>query len=227
MSLLWVKSSHVVYEHPLGAKLRANRDIFVTKAAYHSFTGYAYGQFKRMTHFNQAAREEMERLEAIISGHPVDLGELNATQEQRDTTVEVAERPRSLGSQIDAYKSLRSKYYSGGYMGAKRKELVKRFGYDAKNAAHLIRLLRMGIEFLSEGELHVSRADADNLLSINLGESPREKVKAEAARLFRLAEEAYVRSPLPPKADMQRAEQLCQELICEFHGRRLFGENQS
>jgi len=31
-----------------------------------------------------------------------------------------------------------------GYMGEKRKALVKKFGYDVKHASHLIRLLRMG-----------------------------------------------------------------------------------
>jgi predicted nucleotidyltransferase len=31
-----------------------------------------------------------------------------------------------------------------GYMGERRKRLVEQFGYDTKNAAHLIRLLRMG-----------------------------------------------------------------------------------
>jgi predicted nucleotidyltransferase len=43
-----------------------------------------------------------------------------------------------------------------GYMGDKRKALVERYGYDTKNAAHMIRLLRMGIEFLRDGELNVS-----------------------------------------------------------------------
>jgi predicted nucleotidyltransferase len=47
-----------------------------------------------------------------------------------------------------------------GYMGDKRKALVERHGYDTKNAAHLIRLLRMGIEFLRDGELNVQRHDA-------------------------------------------------------------------
>jgi len=32
-----------------------------------------------------------------------------------------------------------------GYMGDKRKKLVSKYGYDCKNAAHLIRLLNMGI----------------------------------------------------------------------------------
>src|ERR1044072_4770021 len=107
-------------------------------------------------------------------------------------------------------------------MGAKRKELVKKVGYDAKNAAHLIRLLRMGIEFLVEGELHVERADAENLLSIKRGEWPIERVKEEAERLFRLAEEAYVRSSLPAKPDNQKAEKLCMEMISQYHGLKQF-----
>lgn len=37
-----------------------------------------------------------------------------------------------------------------GYMGEKRKRLVRKFGYDTKNACHLIRLLKMGIEFIQE-----------------------------------------------------------------------------
>lgn len=47
------------------------------------------------------------------------------------------------------------------------RQLVRRVGYNAKNAAHLIRLLRMGIEFLTEGTLYVERADAPELLDIN------------------------------------------------------------
>jgi hypothetical protein len=103
-------------------------------------------------------------------------------------------------------------------MGQKRRELVRRVGYDAKNAAHLIRLLRMGIEFLTEGTLYVERQDAPELLSIKRGEWSLEKVKTEAERLFQLSQEAYVRSTLPPEPDRERAEWLCVEMISEYHG---------
>ena len=102
-------------------------------------------------------------------------------------------------------------------MGQKRRELVRRVGYDAKNAAHLIRLLRMGIEFLTEGTLHVERADATELLDIKRGAWPLEKVKSEAERLFQLAREVYVRSSLPPEADSERAERFCVEMLSEYH----------
>jgi hypothetical protein len=111
----------------------------------------------------------------------------------------------------------KSVYYSGGYMGEKRRELVRRVGYDAKNAAHLIRLLRMGIEFLTEGTLHVERADAAELLTIKRGEWPLEQVKTEAERLFQLSQEAYVRSSLPAEPDRDRAERVCIEMISGYH----------
>jgi hypothetical protein len=211
LSLLWLSSDHIIFEHPLGAKLRANKQIFVTRAAYHSFVGYAQGQFKRMTHFNQDARTRMAELEQILSARGIDLNDLKATQDQLD-------RWNDLGDVISTYSALKRKYYSGGYMGAKRKELVKRVGYDSKNAAHLIRLLRMGVEFLQDGDLKVARTDSDELLAIKRGEWPLDAVKAEAERLFDLAEKAYRTSPLPEEPDLRAAETLCQELILEYYG---------
>ena len=75
----------------------------------------------------------------------------------------------------------------------------------------------MGIEFLTEGTLHVERADSAELLDIKRGDWPLEKVKAEAERLFQLAQEAYVRSTLPPEPNRERAERLCVEMISEYH----------
>jgi uncharacterized protein len=100
-----------------------------------------------------------------------------------------------------------------GYMGDKRKQLVERHGYDTKNAAHLIRLLRMGIEFLRDGELNVTRYDASELLAIKHGEWTLERIKAEAERLFRRAEEAYDRSTLRIKPDRDEVNALCVAVV--------------
>jgi uncharacterized protein len=104
-----------------------------------------------------------------------------------------------------------------GYMGEKRKGLVEKFGFDTKNSAHLVRLLRMGYEFLKDGELNVYREDAKQLLEIKRGEWTLEQVKAEAERGFKLAEEAYVSSTLPAKPDMDKVNELCVEIISLVH----------
>jgi len=103
-----------------------------------------------------------------------------------------------------------------GYMGQKRKALVEKFGYDTKNAAHLIRLLRMAIEFLGDGRMQVSRPDAKELLQIKAGAWSLEKVKKEAEELFKLSKEAFVRSKLPSEPNRRDVNQLCVNVIETF-----------
>lgn len=96
-----------------------------------------------------------------------------------------------------------------GYMGKKRKAIVDKHGYDTKNAAHLIRLLRMGTEFLNDGVLNVLRHDSTQLLEIKRGEWTLEKVKREAERLFKRIDEAYDKSPLPVEPDREKINRIC------------------
>lgn len=105
---------------------------------------------------------------------------------------------------------------STGHLGAKRKALVEKHGLDTKQGSHLIRILRMSIEYLREGVLHVDRGqmgDATMLLEIKNGEWPLEKVKAEAERLFVRAEAAYDESKLPNDIDKERVNELCVEVV--------------
>ena len=103
-----------------------------------------------------------------------------------------------------------------GYMGEKRREIVRRFGYDVKNAAHLVRLLRMGTEYLRTGRLQVCRRDdADDLMAIKRGEWSLEAVKAEADRLFGEARQAYEQSHLPDRPDMEAINALCVRVVEE------------
>ena len=44
-----------------------------------------------------------------------------------------------------------------GFQGARRAEMFAELGYDAKNGSHLIRILRLGIEYLDHGKLTVAR----------------------------------------------------------------------
>jgi hypothetical protein len=110
--------------------------------------------------------------------------------------------------------------YATAYMGEKRQRLVAQHGYDTKNAAHLIRLLRMGVEFLRDGELQVTRPDASELLAIKHGEWTLERVKLEAERLFRHAEDAHAASTLPDKPDPDAINTLTVEVIGEALGLR-------
>ena len=135
---------------------------------------------------------------------------------------------RALFSSKEAYHSFKGYAYSQlhkmthlayeGYMGEKRKALVDKYGYDTKNASHLIRLLRMVLEFLVEGRLYVERTkDAQYLLDIKKGVYELDYIKSEAERLFALVDTAYVNSKLPAKPDVKKIEALMMKLISNYH----------
>lgn len=186
LSTLWLRPEDYLYLSDAGQALIDHRDMFSSKLAHKSFGGYAYGQLKRMTAWHDQA--------AAGCGCKGEFHEPECPLR--------AERGR--GSE---------KLYATGFMGAKRKELVKQFGYDVKNAAHLIRLLRMGVEFLSTGKLYVWRSDRDMLMSIKRGEWSLEQVQDEASILFGRLEAAAKVSPLPDKPDFSRINMVVTGLV--------------
>jgi len=128
-------------------ELRDMRDSFSSLRAYHSLSGYAYDQLKRL----ETSRYSRE-------------------------------------------------------MGAARKALVDKFGFDPKNASHLLRLYRMGVEFVETGVLNVYREDRDELMSVKLGEWSLAQVKAEAECLRTAMKAAKEKTPLPAEPETGEVE---------------------
>jgi len=156
LSLLWIKPEHYLMKKESGETLIKARDIFFgKKALYDSFTGYASGQLKRMTH-----------------------------------------------------------YKTEGYMGKKRKQLIEKYGYDTKNAAHLIRLLTMGVETLRTGKLKIFRdEDVNMLLDIKIGKWSLKEVKDTSNKLFINAKNAYDKSTLSDEPNYLMAEEITMEIL--------------
>jgi hypothetical protein len=174
-----------------GKELIAARELFSTKAAGNSFTGYMHGQIKRMTAWHDSG-------EATCCDGEIFHEEHCALRQQL-----------GRGSQ---------KKFATGFMGAKRKGLVQKFGYDAKNAAHAIRLGRMGIEFLKDGILRVKRDDAAELIEIKNGGWPLAKIQQEASSLFAQLGEAKANSPLPDAPDMNKINELLVRILKKYFG---------
>jgi predicted nucleotidyltransferase len=99
------------------------------------------------------------------------------------------------------------------YMGDERKSLVKKYGYDIKRAAHNIRILRMGIEFLNTATLNVFREDAAELIDIKTGKWELNKVISLADKLLKDAELALKSSKLPDSPNTKEAELLLMNVI--------------
>jgi len=158
LSILHLKPEHYLFTSDVGKILLDNKDCFSSLVAYNAFSGYAYGQLKRMESFVKE-----------------------------------------------------------GYMGEKRKSLVMQLGFDAKNGAHCIRLLRMAVEFLETGKLNVFREqDAEELLEIKLGKRSLESIKAEANDLFDKAGRARDKSSLPKEPDFKSVNEMVQQVLYNY-----------
>jgi predicted nucleotidyltransferase len=214
VGLLWLRDDEYVHRHDLFELLRSRRDIFSSQAAADSFAGYAYDQLKRMEAFDLERMAEYEALTKEIRAR----GPMTEVLEADKAKLEHIARHWSLSLEtLNRFRKLHHEHFSG-YMGEKRKAMVRKYQYDVKNAAHLIRLLRMGIEFLETGELQVFRtSDADELKRIKRGGWTLDQVKAQAEALFGRIEEARARSPLPTRPD----EAAANALIMEMHLRVL------
>lgn len=205
VGLLWLRDDEYVFRHPAFEVLRAHRDIFSSLAASESFSGYAADQLKRMEAFDLERMEDYELLTTQVEA----VGSVQEViQADRNKLRHLAQQWRIGPDVLERFRSLHQSHFSG-YMGAKRKAMVRQFGYDVKNAAHLIRLLRMGIEFLETGRLRVFRdEDAEELIAIKRGEWTLDEVKAEATRLFELVGPAREASRLPEQPDQAAAGQI-------------------
>lgn len=105
-----------------------------------------------------------------------------------------------------------------GYMGEKRKALVKKFGYDCKNASHAIRLFKMGIEFLDTGKLNVYRDgdDRELLMDIKEGGWELDDLQGYAKYLYAEAKESLKNSDLPEEPDYKGVNRIFMEVISDY-----------
>lgn len=76
-----------------------------------------------------------------------------------------------------------------------------RIGYDPKNASHLIRLLRMAREIMTDGIVRVRRPDAAELMSIRRGEVSYDRIVGMAAELENDLDRAAMSCTLPADID--------------------------
>lgn len=93
-----------------------------------------------------------------------------------------------------------------------RGELEEKFGYDTKHAMHLVRLLRMGVEALRDGQIIVKRPDAEELLAIREGAWTYEEVVKYATEMDEEVRNVwYKKTDLRKKPDIHFAALLLME----------------
>jgi hypothetical protein len=223
MSLLWTLPAHRLMCCPVMEEFIKARHLFVGKHVFNAFAGYASAQLLKMESRDPADLRMYLALtaEAKARGlHPNEKGVKSLYPDGWELKGEY-KNANDMSDEVllRALRSFMKKGENLGYLGDKRKRLVLEHGYDSKNAAHCIRLLRMCVEFLYTGSLVVYRpeeGDDQELLAIKRGEWPLDKIKSHAEALFKLAREAKEASPLPNGPDKAAVEGLLIKTIRDW-----------
>lgn len=210
LSLLWNDNEDILTATAGGYNLIDERFLFRHAGhARNAFVGYAHGQLKRTTAFNAEAMSRITDLEKRLLEAGVSLKSAAEGKLPDRCGIWLADLVRQYAGQRRTYHK--------AYMGAKRWKLVQRIGYDAKNAAHMVRILHMGHEYLTEGVVNVRRTwDREMLLEIKRGEWDLGRVKEHGQLWFDKIKETP--SVLPESIDEDRVNTLIAEIVCGHHG---------
>ena len=118
------------------------------------------------------------------------------------STLNAEKRYRAALKHWDSYQTWKNQ------RNPARAELERAHGYDTKHAMHLIRLMRMGLEVLETGELHVRRDDAEQLSAIREGALSFDDLLVMAGDLEQSMQKATASTKLPHEVDYDRVDTL-------------------
>ena len=222
IELLFAPEEAIIKTSPTWDVLRERRHEFLSSKAYHTFTGYAIGQLKRIrTHrawllhppTHKPTREEYGLLAKGQGVRELAKG-IDVTEIDKDVirVIEKEKRYKSALMQWNQYQGWKKN------RNKKRSALEAKYGYDTKHASHLVRLLRMGKEILLTGDLTVCRPDAGELLAVKQGKWTYDELMANVQPLWDELEEIHeTRSYVVPRAsDKGKLSDLCAELHEQF-----------
>lgn len=192
----------------------------LTKVEINAFLEFLYMLVRDCIEFLEPAEELrsllLEKIDykGILKQHPLPEAVLSRVQEYTRASnnfihlLHISQAYRRAIAEWDAYRKWSVE------RNQQRKALESKCGYDSKHMAHCIRLLRMGIEILTEGVLYVNRkkvGDSGYLLTIRNGDVAYEEVQQVASELFETIK--AVKSDLPEFVEREFLNQVCVELV--------------
>lgn len=271
IEVLYSSNEGIIKIDKFGQKLMENRDLFLSKKARWTFSGYAHSQLKRIERHRKwllnppahpPSRTEMglpertiipaDQLAAAESAVQKKMDEWNLNevtcpdlalrvQIQRILEEIVAEMnvtmdekwlsaARAVGYDENfimlmykerSYKSKKNDWdhYQRWKLNRNpaRAILEEKHGYDTKHGSHLLRLMRMCKEILSNQGVIVKRPDAEELLALKLhGVMSYDDLLEEATRLEKECDDLYKTSVLPAKPDKNTLDKLIVDITNEY-----------
>ena len=241
IEILGLRNEDYLYISPEGQELLDNKDIFLSKKAEHTFSGYAYAQLKRLQ--NATARDSLsqeEREHHILHSINKQISELHQKFENSvgDLKLEVGNAVSDghtkeilMSGNFDNYplRSFNQLYNAMNqvckdYDHLDNRNRKKDDKHLNKHAAHLVRLYQMAFDILEKGEINTHREgeDLQLLKDIRAGKYMKDSVMIPefyqmVDRLDTKLNEVSEKSKLPRKVDFEK----CQNLLVRLNEKTL------
>ena len=226
IEVLFVDDSDVLECTKAGRLLLDNRELFLSKKARFTFSGYATSQLKRIrTHRSyllsppdhKPTREEF----GLSTRHKITADMLGAmdklvAEDAGDVdpnVIELVQKEKQYKSAMAAWNS-HEKWKRE--RNPARAETEAKYLYDTKHALHLVRLLRMCREILTGQGVKVRRPDAQELLAIRRGEWTYDELISWAEKEDQDMHFLYATSALRASIDTEKMNDLCVQ-VHELH----------
>lgn len=208
IEILFTDPQFILKMNKYGQMLRDNRHLFLSSRARYTFGGYAFAQLKRIKGHNKwinfGGTEPKEEEFWKTKYRKLPDGSTKAYEKFMEFEYKDAQRK---WQQYLNWKKNRN---------PERAKLEEKYGYDTKHGMHLIRLLRMGKEIITTGEVNVLRPDREELLAIRQGKIPYEDLVAIAEQYEKELDALYEKSPLPKKPNHKAINELLINMTEEF-----------
>ena len=207
IEMLYVDDKFIRKIDKYGQMLRDNRHLFLSTKARYTFSGYAFAQLKRIKNHRKwiMFKEERPKEEDYFR------------DKTRQTSSGIVHYKKFLEHDFDvAFKKYNQYLTWKKNRNPDRAVLEEKYGYDSKHAMHLIRLLHMGVEILTEGKVNVLRLDREELLDIRNGKWEYDKLVSYAEKLQDDVALVYDKSDLQKIPDYNKINKLLQEITEGF-----------
>jgi uncharacterized protein len=230
LELLFIPPEFTLKKTDLWEEVIANRDLFLSTKARHTFAGYAVAQLHRIKQHHEWLLHPVER------------------QPQRSDFGLPDDRKLITEDQLNAYISLQNNYskatvnalhidanflqilkseqafqtankHWGEYVNWQkqrnpmRHDLEAKFGYDTKHASHLARLTSEGLELLTTGKITFPRPDVEELVKIRKGGYTYDDLMEKYGEIDKMFDSYQLEFVLPHDPDRVVADKVCQDIV--------------
>ena len=220
VEMLFIPEDKVIFSSATWKYVLEHKELFLSKKARHTFTGYSISQLKAIIRhrewFIDPPSHKPTRKEFGLSETPL-VSEANIQNMMgvpnnlfKNEYYEELQNERR-------YRETKKKWHN--YMqwqtnrNPKRKASEEKMGFDGKYASHLFRLMVEGKELLLSGNITFPLPKADWLLAIKNGEYKYEQILEMASNMEEEFELWYEQSTLPKSPDINSLKSLYFDIV--------------